>query len=75
MDYYANTDDATGGSKAMELQRVMFAMIIVPFIFMALRFYCKLGTSRLFGWDDAVLLLSWVCEIHQRLWSVLRLCH
>ncbi len=61
MDY--GTNDDSGPSKALELQRVMAAMITVPFAFMALRFYCKLGTSRLFGWDDAVLLLSWVREI------------
>ena len=52
----------TPDSKAPVLVRVMVAMITVPFVFMALRFYCKLGTTRRFGWDDAVLLLSWVCE-------------
>ena len=35
-------------------------MITVPFVFMVLRFYCKMSTRRHFGWDDAVLLLSWV---------------
>jgi len=47
-------------SKGPELQRVMAAMITVPFAFMALRFYCKMGSNKKFGWDDAVLLLSWV---------------
>ena len=47
-------------SKAPELQRVMAAMITVPFTFMALRFYCKVRSSRKLGWDDAVLVLSWV---------------
>jgi hypothetical protein len=53
------TKPAFTDTRAPELQIVMSVMIVVPFIFMALRFYCK-GKYGKLQWDDAVLFFSWV---------------
>jgi hypothetical protein len=53
-------------TKAVVLVRVMAVMIALPFVFMIGRFYARLKYSGKLGWDDAVLILSWVCK--QLLW-------
>ena len=39
----------------------MVVCTAVSFIFMSLRFYCKHMLATSLGWDDGVLVLSWVC--------------
>ncbi|KAH8901087.1 hypothetical protein GQ53DRAFT_835043 [Thozetella sp. PMI_491] len=50
-------------SNAPKLQVVMAVMIVVPFIFMSLRFFSRAKYGRTFAWDDAVLLLSWLLHV------------
>jgi hypothetical protein len=53
-------------SNAPQLVRVMIVMIVVPFMFMTLRFYCKVKYSGKLGWDDSILALSWVRILYLR---------
>jgi hypothetical protein len=39
---------------------VCWILVLVPGLIVGLRIYCKVTLSRGFGWDDAVILLSWV---------------
>ena len=38
----------------------MVVCTVISFVFMSLRFYCKLEADANLGIDDAVLALSWV---------------
>ncbi|KAF2865260.1 hypothetical protein BDV95DRAFT_507702 [Massariosphaeria phaeospora] len=38
----------------------LWVLTIIPLLFMILRWFCKRRYSKLFGWDDWLLALSWV---------------
>ncbi|KAH7121084.1 hypothetical protein B0J11DRAFT_56634 [Dendryphion nanum] len=38
----------------------LWVQTIIPFFFMILRYYCKVRYTKVFGWDDWLLALSWI---------------
>lgn len=43
---------------------VSWLLIAVPGVMLCLRIFCKTVLSRGLGWDDLVLVFSWVCDPH-----------
>ncbi|UPX11265.1 uncharacterized protein EKO05_0001879 [Ascochyta rabiei] len=58
-------------SNGPQIIAVLWSLTIIPLAFMLLRFYCKVRYSKLFGWDDTLLVLAWVLSLCYTIFSQL----
>lgn len=52
-------DDESNAPRLISCMSVMAAMSL---LFMVLRFWCKKRYNKVIGWDDHILVISWVCS-------------
>ncbi|KAJ4334623.1 hypothetical protein N0V95_009115 [Ascochyta clinopodiicola] len=50
-------------SNGPQIIAVLWSLTIIPLAFMSLRFYCKARYSKLFGWDDTLLVMAWILSL------------
>ncbi|KAJ5811030.1 hypothetical protein N7447_010546 [Penicillium robsamsonii] len=50
-------------SQAAMVQGVMWTMTVIPLIFVLMRLYVRVYMRRVFGWDDAIVIVALGCMI------------
>jgi hypothetical protein len=51
----------TGETNAPQLVASLISMVVFSFVFVTLRFFCKIRYGKSISLDDFVLGFSWVC--------------
>ena len=60
---HTTSDDAAADSRATLIRAITIVFLVVAWLAVLARSYVRAVLMRIYGWDDAVMLLAVVCHL------------